>query len=326
MAHLKADHASWFGDEQQNHCDICQKTFANKQTLKKHKQKIHEVNFTTHGNIICSECEEGFKTRKEILFHIENSHETAIKTEKIYIERNEDFEQWKSEVERNTSSKFIKLSTTTLSSGQKCITFKCHRAGKPKVAVSTGKRHPKMGGSNKTGYFCTAYIEVKSTTCKELFPAEINYCLHHFGHDCDVGHLPLSRDEKNKIAGQIMAGMSAQNVLCNIAETSSPSERIASIRMQDISNISTSYGLKSHEIRHKDDFISVDLWTRDIKETGFIVLYKPKGEKQDRFTELDEGDFLLGYMSEAQAEILKTFGSNVICIDSTHGTNYHNMH
>ena len=50
-----------------------------------------------------------------------------------------------------------------------------------------------------------------------------------------------------------------------------------------------------------------------------MLLYKPKGEKQDRFTELDEEDFLLDYMSEAHADIFKTFRSN-ICIDSKHGT------
>ena len=100
--------------------------------------------------------------------------------------------------------------------------------------------------------------------------------------------------------------MSTQNVLCNSAETSSPSERIASIRMQDISNISTCYGL-----HQKDDFISVDLWTRGVTETDFMLLYKPKGEKQDRFTELDEEDFLLDYMSEAHADIFKTFRSNM---------------
>ena len=72
----------------------------------------------------------------------------------------------------NTSSKFIKLNTTTLSSGQKCFTFKCHRAGKPKVVVSIGKQHPKMVGSNETGYFCTTYVEVQSKNCTELFPAK----------------------------------------------------------------------------------------------------------------------------------------------------------
>ena len=86
MVHLNAGHVSWFGNEQQNYLDICQKTFASKQTLKKDKQKIREVNLTTQESMTCSEYEECFKTRREIHIRIENSHKTAVKIQKIYIE------------------------------------------------------------------------------------------------------------------------------------------------------------------------------------------------------------------------------------------------
>lgn len=158
----------------------------------------------------------------------------------------------------------------------------------------------------------------------ELFPAEVKYCLNHFGHDEDIGKLPLSKEEKDKLAGKLIVGITPQNILCNIAENEPPERRLACTNMQDLKNISSSYGL---ETRHQNDFISVDSWVREISENkeNPILLYKLPGDDKNNFSNLEPDDFVLGYMSDAQESILKSFGADVICIDSTHGTNQYGI-
>ncbi|GBM05534.1 hypothetical protein AVEN_94808-1 [Araneus ventricosus] len=56
-----------------------------------------------------------------------------------------------------------------------------------------------------------------------------------------------------------------------------------------------------------------------------ILLYKLPGEMSAELPDLEKYDFILGFMNEAQEEILKIYGSEVICIDSTHGTNKYNI-
>ena len=44
---------------------------------------------------------------------------------------------------------------------------------------------------------------------------------------------------------------------------------------------------------------------------------------------IEEEDFLLGWMNEAQCNMLQQYGTgpdSVVCIDSTHGTNSYNFH
>ena len=52
------------------------------------------------------------------------------------------------------------------------------------------------------------------------------------------------------------------------------------------------------------------------------ILYKPQGSEPSQKTPgLGENDFILVLQTPIQEDMLLNFGSNIICMDDTHGTN-----
>ena len=55
-----------------------------------------------------------------------------------------------------------------------------------------------------------------------------------------------------------------------------------------------------------------------------ILIYKEQGRPPDNLDNLADDDFLLCIRTEFQRDMLKAFGHDTVCIDTTHGTNmYH---
>ena len=57
-----------------------------------------------------------------------------------------------------------------------------------------------------------------------------------------------------------------------------------------------------------------------------VLLYKTQGQNQ--FSEcpsLKNEDFMLVIQTPNQKQLLQTFGSNIVCMDDTHGTNTYNF-
>lgn len=61
-----------------------------------------------------------------------------------------------------------------------------------------------------------------------------------------------------------MAGISPQNILCNIAENETLEKRLSCTNMQDFTSC---YGLKTYIIRHENDLISVDSYVKEVSES-----------------------------------------------------------
>ena len=76
-------------------------------------------------------------------------------------------------------------------------------------------------------------------------------------------------------------------------------------------------------IRHKNDLTSVMAWVEEMSMLVYnpILVFKPQGVVSSSAC-ID--DLLLVLQTHFQCDMLKQFGSNAICIDSTHGSNaYH---
>ena len=56
-----------------------------------------------------------------------------------------------------------------------------------------------------------------------------------------------------------------------------------------------------------------------------LVVYKPQGVIMYEFSQLKEDDFLLIFMTKPQRTVLFKYGSDVVCIDGTHGLNNYNF-
>ena len=76
--------------------------------------------------------------------------------------------------------------------------------------------------------------------------------------------------------------------------------------------------------RHKDDATSVATVVKEmmVSESSPVLLYKPQGSRPTQVSpSLRNNYFILALQTPLQAEVLEEFGTNIICMDDTHGTN-----
>lgn len=93
-----------------------------------------------------------------------------------------------------------------------------------------------------------------------------------------------------------------------------------------LDNIKRTFHLNG-ERRDQEDATSVHLWVEEMRseEESCVLYYKPQGIADPKYKNLKDEDFMLLIMNQAQGDILKKFGQEVICLDSTHGTNKYNF-
>ena len=79
-----------------------------------------------------------------------------------------------------------------------------------------------------------------------------------------------------------------------------------------------------------DDHTSVDAWVEQLNEMGEdspVLIYKPQGAQPTEETPgLSASDFILALQTVTQRQLMMKFGNgNVVCLDSTHGTNQYDF-
>ncbi|XP_055927953.1 uncharacterized protein LOC129959153 [Argiope bruennichi] len=202
--------------------------------------------------------------------------------------------------------------------------YTCHCSG-DFSSKSKDLRHIKLAGSCKINSYCPAFISVKS--CKESGQLHVKYFPTYVGHIFEIKHFRLCEREKEKIAGQLITGVRISNILNNIAGISSPTKHLAVTTAQDIRNIVKKYQINGDTIRNENDVLSDEAWIYEmlVLDQNPILMYKLPGEGSSEFPDLEKEDFILGFMNEALEELFKIYGNEVLCIDSTHGTNKYNI-
>ena len=100
----------------------------------------------------------------------------------------EQFQQWKDDEERKTSSFFIQhTSSKTLKEGTVTY-FMCNRTGNPRPH-GEGKRNMKTQGSNKSGASCIAHMRLMFHNSTRV--VTVQYCSTHTGHSIKLAHIPI---------------------------------------------------------------------------------------------------------------------------------------
>lgn len=198
------------------------------------------------------------------------------------------------------------------------VNFVCHRSGRY-VPKGQGLRHLKIQGSNKLNALCPASIRIRQFSGGKC---EVSVSETHIGHENDIGHLNLTKLEREKLAGKIALKIPFEDILDEVRDSICDSnlKRFHLLTKKDLFNIEKSFNLTSS--RHSNDSISVESWINDMRNKGNAILfYKPQGNTNEEWPVLKENDFLLIIMTDAQSEMLQKYGSDCICIDGTHGTN-----
>lgn len=116
--------------------------------------------------------------------------------------------------------------------------------------------------------------------------------------------------------------MPLERVLDDIRSNTGEFSRIHLLTKRDLHNIKRDFCLAGSEKYHENDAVSVRIWVELMKKIGGdnpVVFYKDQGEKG--IEDFKEEDFCLILMTKFQEKMLKEFGHEKLCVDSTHGTN-----
>ena len=93
----------------------------------------------------------------------------------------------------------------------------------------------KLKGSIKTGVTCPSMIKVIQQSHDEATQVQVIYQSTHVGHKCEVGRLPLQKEDRNSIAGMLHEGISASNVLDKMTNYSNTNAK--QLTRQDVYNV-----------------------------------------------------------------------------------------
>nr|CAD7454063.1 unnamed protein product [Timema tahoe] len=187
-----------------------------------------------------------------------------------------DFNKWKTEIEKETRSSYVKdCASYRLSGGELKSLFRCHRQGTYIDSVGEQrKRQIKRQGSNKIGSACPSYIEMT----EDGNSIYVVYYKGHYGHNCTFGRLPLAKEDRIRIAGLIESGVSLPHILTKIRENATEDNfgRLQLTNRRDLRNIRRQFSLG----KEKNHIIDESL---DIKEhqAGDVLLYNESQHVSD---------------------------------------------
>ncbi|XP_035214273.1 D-ribitol-5-phosphate cytidylyltransferase-like isoform X2 [Stegodyphus dumicola] len=173
-------------------CSVCAKTFTFNKNLYQHMRKKHNITPQLQGKISCPlQCEEKFRTYKELRTHLESFHTCTLEKEDHDFPDYETFETWKKRLEMTSGYAYIRrISEKMLRKGEAKSHYICHRSG---VFRSESKGHRKLKkiGSNKIGTTCPSIMEVSRSLSDGK--VKIVFWKTHFGHEADIQRTPISK-------------------------------------------------------------------------------------------------------------------------------------
>lgn len=307
-------------------CDICDKNFTLKKHLTFHKKVHGIVTEKSTKHLKCPLCEFSDNSKENLYKHFAVDHNIQVDIEQFELSSWEEFENWKKSIECESNSRYIKGRGDMTNKIHNTYSYVCHRSGNF-ISQGNNKRHLKIKGSKKIGAFCPSRIKVQINNCN--YQCRIIYIKTHVGHDADLGHIYLTKEEREIIASKIALKIPFDEILDDIRYkalcTEESVQRLHLLTKKDLFNITASYNLKSDAVRHTNDAISVEAWIEEMKENNCVLFYKPQNFILNEWPFLNKEDFVLIIMNEGQAQMLKKFSSDCVCIDGTHGLNAYNF-
>lgn len=305
-------------------CTVCKKQFTTKSNLRKHLINVHKAKMKPRKVFtkVCPLCSfaSNSSSRIEMHRHFDEKHKISLKWERHSFKSFKEFEVWKTEVETNTVTSYIKHSSIK----NNAITYHCHRSGSYKKRSRDVKR-PKVLGSCKINAFCPSEMKVYMKSAD----VEVYYLSTHVGHENELNHLQLSVEDKSAVIAKLEKDHTChEDILSSFNKSVSINgelKRINLLRKHDIHNITTRYGLKKEAVKKSAEPVSVQSFVKDLAQSDNIMLMvcKAVGVYSDIYPNLKEDDFLLIYMSKNQNRILMKHGKDTVCMDYTTGKNFH---
>lgn len=312
-------------------CELCDKTFSKRYNLNRHYKNIHSVSVVDKSKRLtdwkCAVCAIVSNNFREFKDHLWKVHNIELKIQHLEFQTDQDFKEWKKSIEEQDSASYVKHTSDKYHPGWRLGYYQCHRSGyfREKLKSCKRQREIKIQGTTKINASCPARITARTYNDGSV---KVEYCSTHVGHHMELAHLPIPIDDRKKLATKIADKIPFETILDEVqTSVNDRLHRTHLITKQDLRNIVREFALdrpRSRDcVHHFDDSFSIDEWVKKecSGEKSCVILYKPKGVNMPQYPHFKNEDFMLGIMNEAQAEILKKYGSDCICLDSTFKTN-----
>lgn len=100
------------------------------------------------------------------------------------------------QIEENQKASYVQDTSAKMVKNLKRYYYICHRSYFPRV-IKNYQRHSKNRGSDKIKRACPAMmiVSVGDTVEVKLFST-------HLGHNCEIGRMNLTQNDRNQIAGK----------------------------------------------------------------------------------------------------------------------------
>ena len=252
--------------------------------------------------------------------HQNDAHGQNFCVQQKELASEEDFEKWKTDTETEKNFLYVKDKGDYKSKTHRTAYYSCFRSGSytPK---GKGKRSIKSQGSSKLQGHCCAFIKEKIE--KSSGKVSIEYCDNHT-HGNDVSHLKLSEKTRSFIAEKLASGVNTKKLLCEIQDMNTLNDRDRLLRHRDILNIQNQFNI--HEaVKDKDDLVSTAIWVEELRAQEYdpVLVFKPRDCEEYG---LGKDEVLLGVQTEFQKDMMRLYGADFLCADSTLKSTQYDYH
>ena len=130
------------------------------------------------------------------------------------------------------------------------------------------------------------------------------------------------------MASKLQQGVTINRILDDIRDSVDQNmKREHLITQQDVTNIQRQYNIQGIQ-HHPNDHSSIQAWVEELQAQKYnsVLLFKQGQQQDEDMDNIGKNDFILGIQTEFQRDMMCHFGSNVICIDATHGTNIYDFY
>jgi len=264
----------------------------------------------------------------------------------------EEFLEWKKNIEESTITSYI------FDHGNKNRNirhWKCHRNG-DFVPLNPRERQVAVKGSKKINAYRPSKIQYRNSDCTaEYIPTHVGHCTGQR----ELVHIRFSETVYDEVAAKLRGEVPIRRIIKDVRECSANNEMLSCkeimLTRQDVYNIGASRNISNINIRNQrrcpDDVEGVDSWVKEnsdsvlfykkqdllqlnvsLKTEDLVVITvdsKKAPEKQGESGGeiiLKKEDFVLVIMCGKQVAKFHEFGTDIVCLDATHGTNPYDFH
>ncbi|EFA09886.1 hypothetical protein TcasGA2_TC012035 [Tribolium castaneum] len=267
--------------------------------------------FDTYHYKCLEGCSISFKYNRELRRHLSVKHEINIIELNLDFPNTTEFKKWLHNEETENYVQYVHLTATKRrSTGAETYYYECSRTGKRSYVDDTARKRRARKCVSKLNRGCTSQIIVNKSHDGTL---SVNYFKTHYGHEVDLEHVKLSKQDRCSIASKLLLGLPVSSVLHSVKNPSGSLKRINLLGRKDIVNIRKSFNidLKDGKIVNIDQInVSQFLTECNASEHNPVIYWSFQ-----EFPKSDELSFAL--MTKYQSDMLKEIGNNTVVLTST---------